>query len=628
MSARSPTASARNALTDNDCDGSAVCRISDNTCVECIDDSTCGNDVCDASNGVCTECLTDNDCDGSAICRNSDNTCVECIDDSTCGDDVCDVSNGVCTECLTDNDCDGSAVCRLSDNSCVECIDDSTCGDDVCDVSNGVCTECLTDNDCDGSAVCRISDNTCVECVTHEDCAGTPGMPACDDQTNTCVECVPGESGFCDESQVCDPGSNACVECLSGSDCSPGTPVCDPDSSTCVECTPEDLSACASGEVCNPDDGTCVECLSNDHCGGGLFCSSDNTCVTCLSDADCDDQNECTADRCSASGECAYSPAECSVVTDSSLCRFDEYPAACGAGREFKLVFTPDVKIWPGYKLSSSNPGQTYYNLITEEQPSVTVEVPYPYVTVGAMPVHVYCGDDLQYDSRRCFVPPAAVAVYPLRISMADWATGGRCAVLPPGPGDDTYPMGAGTCALEIPLPAGQCAGKYYVNVHLDYGLEGAAARYDAVGMSAWGSSDAYVDDQAIVAINDCTPYTFSDSGSDMSDTVFSTNIFKRLAGVISAVGDSSTGSPVAGVKASLREKATGEVVSTATGDEDGYLMLNYKHVGKATVFTLTINIPGSGVVSTDLTLRANGWAEASYDVATRRWSVISSSDK
>jgi Cys-rich repeat protein len=651
---------------DTVCDAAGeVCDATVGQCVECLTTADCeGNEVCDVTEQECVPCLTDSDCKDPAApaCNTETNTCTECTagNDTVCDatDEVCDATAGECVECLTTADCEGNEVCDVTENECVPCLTDSDCKDpaapacntetntctectagndtvcdatdEVCDATAGECVECLTTEDCDGNLVCDPESDKCVQCVDDEQCASVPGLPACDESTNTCQECVPGSTDACAADEVCNPQSNTCVDCVTDLDCETGEPVCDTSDGECVECL--DDRNCAADEVCNLSNSTCVDCLDNDDCNAGFFCSAENTCVSCLTDADCEDQNECTADICNGAGECEHPPTECSAVTDSSLCRFDEYPAACGTGaREFRLVFTPDVKIWPGHKLSASNPGQTFYNLITENQSPVTVEIPYPYVTVGGMPVHVYCADDLQYNSAGCFVPPAAVASYPLQITMADWAPGGRCAALLPTFGDPSYPLNAGECTLQIPLPAGQCDGRYYVNIHLDYGLKGAAPRYDGVGMSAWGSSDAYVDavtTPTVVAINDCTPYTFSDSGSGESDTVYSTNVFKRIAGVFSQVTNNATGSPVGGVMATLKAKANGAVVSTATGDEDGYMLLNHKHTGKAMVYTVTLNVPGVGVVSTDVTLKANGWAEASYDVATRRWFVVSSGDK
>jgi hypothetical protein len=134
------------------------------------------------------------------------------------------------------------------------------------------------------------------------------------------------------------------------------------------------------------------------------------------------------------------------------------------------------------------------------------------------------------------------------------------------------------------------------------------------------------------VAVNDCTPYTFSDNGSAKSDTVYSANAFKRIAGVFGQITNKVTGVSVRGAAATLLGPATSKgvraVVATSLSDADGYIALNYKHTGKPAIFTVTFDIPGLGKVSKDVTLRANGWAETSYDIATGTWYMVSIGDK
>ena len=77
------------------------------------------------------------------------------------------------------------------------------------------------------------------------------------------------------------------------------------------------------------------------------------------------------------------------MITNSSLCTFDEDTGM--TGDQFRLIFTPDMS--PAiYKLTASNPGQFYYNVIYVGAGSttVTLTIPYPFVTQGAVPVHVY----------------------------------------------------------------------------------------------------------------------------------------------------------------------------------------------------------------------------------------------
>jgi hypothetical protein len=94
-----------------------------------------------------------------------------------------------------------------------------------------------------------------------------------------------------------------------------------------------------------------------------------------------------------------------SMVTNSGLCDF---------GDTFRLIYTPDFVAGGGvYKLNASNPGQFYYNGFYNgtagEVVDLVIEIPYPFVTQGANPFHIYDGvkldpDALQYDMI-CLIP-------------------------------------------------------------------------------------------------------------------------------------------------------------------------------------------------------------------------------
>jgi hypothetical protein len=671
--------------SDTDCDNPDTCSagqcLSNNEAAgfACTDDgNACTDDVCPAGGGACTHpndntntcgSNSDTDCDNPDTCvdgvcqTNNEAAGFACTDDgNACTDDVCPAGGGACTHpndntntcgSNSDTDCDNpdtcvDGVCQTNNEAAGSaCTDDgNACTDDVCPAGGGACTHPNDNTNTCGSSSDTDCDNpdTCVDgvCQTNNEAAGF----ACTDDGNACTDDECDGEGICvstnDDTNTC--GSPDDTECDNPNTCLAGE---------CLENHVVDETACGDA-VCDwCVDGVCVPVDSIQ----GPGCTDDT-------DNDCTDKDICV------SGECDRGNTACSFVTNSSLCSFDEYNqvgtcsitggccliggdgsdcvgGTCEQSDQFRLVFTPDVQVWPGYKLSSSNPGQTYYNLIVLAQPSETsvdISVPYPYVTVGAMPVHVYCAEDLDFDDNGCFAPPTAEAAHPLLITMSDWINAtNHCEAAGPTPSDPAYPKDAGTCTITVPLPpAGQCNNdKYYINVHLDYGLKGvstdgtdegtAADRYDAMNPSNWGTYDAYVNvlpgsTPDTVAINDCTPYTFSDGGSGQFDTVYSANAFKRIAGVFNqtttSVDGAKTGVP--GVTATLTNKATGAVVAAAAGDADGYIQLPYKHTGKAATFTVTLDIPGVGMKSKDVQLKANGWAEASYDVTTGTWYVQS----
>ena len=85
-------------------------------------------------------------------------------------------------------------------------------------------------------------------------------------------------------------------------------------------------------------------------------------------------------------------------ATDSALCYYDRQPEI--PGQQFRLIFTPDMQMWPTYKLPASNPGQFYYNVFYVGTPGSTVNlninIPYPFVTNGANPIQVHDGFSIE----------------------------------------------------------------------------------------------------------------------------------------------------------------------------------------------------------------------------------------
>ncbi len=64
-------------------------------------------------------------------------------------------------------------------------------------------------------------------------------------------------------------------------------------------------------------------------------------------------------------------------LTDSSLCTFDV--DADMPGIQFRLIFTPDHDQPSSWKLSTSNPGQFYYNILYFGQGITPVDITLPY---------------------------------------------------------------------------------------------------------------------------------------------------------------------------------------------------------------------------------------------------------
>ena len=494
-------------------------------------------------------------------------------------------------------------------------------------------TALITLNGCEG-VDCSMYDTEC-------------GLGACDENTGQCETvpayagdtCRAGSGDICDPDEVCDGMS---IDCPSN-EFAPPTTIC----------------RTGSGDICDPDE-FCTG-VAGAACPGDFLAPPSTPCGD-------DTANVCTdPDTCDGVGECLTNNMPCALVTDSSLCIFDVATKgicvggggnptgevcdvqtgnpACTVGtcveeNQFRLLFTPDGKIWPGYKLNASNPGQFFYNLFYADTPSTTVtldiNVPYPFVTQGAVPVHVFDGVLVQTGPvggvEGCFLPPEQVLDSSItQIGIQDYIAGTMAA------GQLTCdqvcgPDGSGACTLtvvDVPIPA---SGLAYVNVHLDYGLKGVHLdanpcddglidRYDrGATISPWNSTDAFVDtsDQTgSLALEDCHDYVFShtdDSSPLFTDTVQNLNIFKRIAGGFGVVTSSATGTGQAGAPVELIRVKTGNVVKSGVTDQDGYYTLEYKHKGKRALYSVVLTSHG---LIQDIELRANGWAEVNFDVFT-----------
>jgi len=307
----------------------------------------------------------------------------------------------------------------------------------------------------------------------------------------------------------------------------------------------------------------------------------------------------CTAtDSCGNSSQCSFTVtvAPRCLVTSSSLCTFDIDPWR--DGRQFRLIFTPDVKNLPYYKLTASNPGQFFYNAVVTGTPGdpidLTFTIPAPFVTQGAMPLHLYDGVGVSVrDGAVCLTPGAEIASFPATIIQ--------------------NPLGAtvSTAQWGMTIPP---SGVAYINLHLDYGLKGTAP------YASNGSGSALSPDLANVLILDNDEYTFATSCGEETcceDTVRNQNVFKRNPGVVGSVSrtipvfDTTALEPLPGSTVTLRNPA-GTLVGTATADEDGFYQINYKHTGKAATYTLRV-VTIRGTQTLKITLKANALYEADF---------------
>ena len=374
-----------------------------------------------------------------------------------------------------------------------------------------------------------------------------------------------------------------------------------------------------------PSKGTCeggdqdgAACFIDDPCvqGGGI-CES-NTC-----EGGIEDGAFCTipdTDPCqSGGGRC--DEGQCIGGTHHGV-------ACCAGGGtceqtdQFRLLFTPDVQNWVSHKLNASNPGQTFYNLIYDasgagdSDVSLTVTIPYPYITVGGAPLHIYDADSVGSNGDGCLAPGDAIRSEQLHIGLDEWIIGAN------GIGNYNLvcdkvqdPGGAGFCSFDVivlneEIPEG---GMLYVNVHLDHGFKGKWVDANPVGLddagimadrydqdkyvSPWGSSDALVNssnDNGRLALADCQPYWFehTETGSIASEPLFedkleNLNMFHGAQGLFGRVecSDDDSGIPY---HVRLIHPKNG-VVARAEASHSGYFSMAYEHKGKPQLFTVEL---------------------------------------
>lgn len=305
------------------CTSDAECgagkRCANGSCIlaGCSDDASCGpGKRCDAGTCVVTDCTLAG-CEGDAVCRASDRTCVECTVNAECKDAArpfCEVASGACLGCRGDGDCDGNpagARCGAA-STCVACVEDADCGGSTprCKADAGICGTCATDTDCPRGSVCR-EDATCDlgpeegeactpagTCAPGFACAGEICRAVCDVYAPACPTGTACGLLARNGRAVMQNGKPlaACMDlgtgvgpelpCSDNAPCRPGL-FCVPDSATGGTCKPfcppgGQAETCASGDVC-------VGVPLGEGGEDVGVCTADDTWLTaCSTDADCD----------------------------------------------------------------------------------------------------------------------------------------------------------------------------------------------------------------------------------------------------------------------------------------------------------------------------------------------------
>ncbi|MBI3933272.1 MAG: hypothetical protein HY316_01185 [Acidobacteria bacterium] len=278
------------------------------------------------------------------------------------------------------------------------------------------------------------------------------------------------------------------------------------------------------------------------------------------------------------------------AVTSSSLCLFDVDPAVDGS--QFRLIFTPDAATGAS-KLNASNPGQIFYNVFhySTDPETVTLTLPYPFITQGAMPIHIYSGVTGSINGTICYTPGTETGALGTQVTLADY--------IPPAFG------GLATVWVNVP------AGFSYINFHLNYGLKGTtgytASNKELEHPNACLSGCGGGDD-----INNNTGYTFGFGNANSGFiTVYNENVFKNDPGIGGLVTKAGTGDPATNVQVQIYDSKNA-LRATVYSDADGWYMWAYKYTGKAATFTVKLPVYN---LSQTVTLKSNGYLVVNFVV-------------
>ena len=271
-------------------------------------------------------------------------------------------------------------------------------------------------------------------------------------------------------------------------------------------------------------------------------------------------------------------------------CTFDVDPIR--EGEQFRLIYTPEMGTAYS-KLNASNPGQFFLDVfyIGEGDEDITVNIPFPFVMQGAMPVHFYDGVTITNPSEGvfCYEPGAGLGASDDMVTLQDYVDSDNAAF---GEGFD----------LTIHVPDNsEGSGLIDVRIHLDYGLKWVA-------LGCWKSSstepvNANCDTtfQSDLWINDNQVYEFEYAGG--TDSIMSENAFKKDPGIAGLVLAAS-GEPIAGTTVEIWQGTT--LYKTVYTDEDGWYMAAFKYTGKAVTFTVKLT---AYQLQQSVTLKSNGYA-------------------
>ncbi len=297
-----------------------------------------------------------------------------------------------------------------------------------------------------------------------------------------------------------------------------------------------------------------------------------------------------------------------SLVTSSSLCTFD-MDADCKDA--FRLNFHQRTDAPSLWRIVSTNPGQFYYNFFVSGTPgadvNATATIPYPFVTHGAQPIHVY-SDFIITGSKEagyCLVPGTGLDGFTITTAGGHTSTNGA-AIIALGDYTSTTPQTTVTVSGGKIPPSGTLA----VTIHLDYALK-KTNEWSLVSNAAVGSGSLLG-----ITLNPCQEYEFSFTDGVIHDqqVVHSVNAFKKNPGFgASVVLSADLGStPVQGVKFEAWNSTGTIKIGQAFTGEDGSGLIPYKQKAKPEEYW--IKVPAYQKAF-KVTLKANGFGFGEFEV-------------
>ncbi|MGE5377295.1 MAG: hypothetical protein ACM3XO_19740, partial [Bacteroidota bacterium] len=282
-----------------------------------------------------------------------------------------------------------------------------------------------------------------------------------------------------------------------------------------------------------------------------------------------------------------------SLITDTMLCSL--------TNNQFKLVYTPDQQSQGAWKLNASNPGQYYYNMFYSGPGNVdlTITLPYPWITQGAVPGHVYSSVGVNTtNGTTCLTPGTEIAgstFNPIPVTLGSYGTL-----------SNDYHDFSKTTTVTVHVPPTP-SGFAYINLHLDYGLKGTT------GYAKDANNNAVKAGSSTIVIPDLQTYNFTDTGGG-NTTITSTNSFKKDPGigglVLKANGDAVKNAKV------IIYDSSGKALATVYSDEDGWYLWQYKWTGKAATFTVKMwpySPYSTGLQTQSVSLKANGYLVVNF---------------